>query len=682
MKNKSKFLFVLTFAIIFLFYRVDSVDAMENIQHGTFDEQTDLNAEPGQNAEPTTEQEAEQPAEPTLEQEAEQPSEPALEQEAEQPSEPILEQEAEQPTEPAEQEADSVTTGTALIEWLESHKTTGGTVRLADNVVVEGYYSFCPDGPNMPSVFVDTDKYTITVTGVMELLSDDHLIFSGQPDGRDLFYVAEKGMLSMQGVAVESGQCALWQEEGAGLVVSSCHITGDIHYADTPYVMYYNDCICAIVENGQTANDVLPAWINCTVNREGQLSCDEKVPVSWDLEGTEEQQEERQRFQVQGSFLDAASAEPALCTVVYNDHPLTFTDVRASASGCLYTFQGGYTISEEYLPITVMAEYSFDGENWIMYEEQRATDTDAGFYIALKSDQDNTALDIYIRLQWNDNGTSYFSNVLCYAAADLKHVSDIGGGRGGGTSITNPPAIPQESAGNVSPGEAGAAQDVNNNADPNKVQLEIPAEEISSEEILSEEIPSKGISSNGNQTENGNGNIGADAAGDEQSSGAEDANIDKGGSFSFYSELPDNNESESFSFYSEAADTNEGQPADAGSKEINAEQSSCLEAETENDAGNVNNPEKNDPDKKESIDSSDPDAAEKEEETAEKEEKAAAAASVYIENSAGFSQIKEQTPNSDIRANDLIVVAAGFVLLSAIAGIAGFCVHSRSGTNR
>ena len=631
MKNKGKFLFILMFVTLFLLYRVDSVAAMENIQPDTFDMNNEANVE------------AEQLAETVSEPKTEWPTEPALSSETEQPAEPV-----------SEPEVDFVTTGAALIEWLESHKNTGGTVKLADNVVLEGYYSFCPDGPNMPSVFVDTDKYMITVAGEIELMSDDHLIFSGQPDGKSIFYVAEKGMLSMQGVAVESGQCALWQEEGAGLVVGSCLITGNIHYADTPFVIYYNDSICAIVENGQTADDVLPAQISCMVNRQGQVSCNEWTPVSWNLEGTEELQEERQRFQAQGSFLDAASAEPTLCTVVYNDHPLTFTDVKASASGCLYTFQGGYTMPEESLPATVMAEYSFDGENWTMYEEQRAADTNAGFYIALKSEQDNTAFDIYIRLQWNDNGTSYFSNVLCYAADDLEHVADIGGSRGGGTSITNPPDIPQESTGDTSSEEDGAASDVNHSADSNKAQSEIPSE---------------GTSSSGNPAENGNDDAGLDSAGNGMRSNAEDANTDAGESFSFYSEPPKTSVDESFSFYSAPQDADASQPLYAEPKDTNVEQPSCLAANTEKNAGNGNAP-----DNTESFEQNDIAADEKEEEIA--------VASVYTENSADPPQIKGQTLRADIRENSHIVIAAGFVLLSAIAGIAGFCVHSRSGTKR
>lgn len=450
MRNNFKFLFILMFVIVILFYRADSVVAMA----------AEENIEPERIEELVGESELEQESieEPVVEPELEQEliEEPVAEPELEQESivEPVAEPESEQKLieefAAAPESEETISSGPALMEWLEAHKNTGGTIKLADHVVLDGEYSFCPNGINRPAVFVDTDKYTITVTGEIELLSDDHLIFSGQPDGKSIFYVAEKGMLSMESVAVESASCALWQGEGAGLVVSDCHISGSVHYADMPFVIYQKSA-CAIVKKGQMLHDVLPEQISCSVNRQGDVTNNEWVPLSWNLEGTEGQQEERRRFELQGSFLYAASAKPPQCTVVYNDYPLTFTDVRASIIRDQYTFQGGYTKPEEDLPITVMSEYSFDAENWFTYEETKVVDSYIGFFIAFRLEQrDREALsNIYIRLQRNDNGTRYFSNVLCYAADDLESVEDIGGSRGGGTSIINPPDKPQKSTGSA-----------------------------------------------------------------------------------------------------------------------------------------------------------------------------------------------------------------------------------------
>ena len=554
MKNRCKFLFILIYITAVLFYRADSIVAMAAEEY----------TEPELIEESAAETEAEPVEEPVTEPEAEQEliEEAAAEPEAEQ--EPMGEPAAAAETEQelieelatAPDQEQTVSSGPALMEWLEAHKNIGGTIKLTDHVVLDGEYSFCPNGINMPAVYVDTDKYTITVTGEIELLSDDHLIFSGQPDGKSIFYVAEKGMLSMEGVAVESTSCALWQEEGAGLVISNCRISGSIHYADTPFVIYQNS-VCAVVEAGQTLSDVLPAQISCSVNRQGDVRNNERVPLSWNLEGTETQQAERQRFELQGSFLHAASAEPVQCTVVYNDYPLTFTDVKASVIGGRYTFQGGYTKPEKALPITVTSEYSFDGENWLTYEETKVTNTYIGFFIAFTLEQrDRTAHpNIYIRLQWDDNGTKYFSNVLCYAADDLESVEDIGGSRGGGTSITNPPEEPQESISST-PAQ-GENRTKKGNSDTHSSNDKT--------EALSGIV----------QTETGDSDSGSGVANDEQSLSAEtpDVNTEQLSN----AKLPGINAGQTDtdagrSLYTESLDTNKDQLIYAQAPEINEEQ--------------------------------------------------------------------------------------------------------------
>ncbi|MDE6740271.1 MAG: hypothetical protein K2K07_14405, partial [Lachnospiraceae bacterium] len=406
------------------------------------------------------------------------------------------------------------------------------------------------------------------------------------------------------------------------------HISGNVHYAETPFVLYQNT-VYVVVEKEQTVNDVLPASISCTVNRQGQLSYNEPMPLSWNLEGTEKQQADRRRFQLQGSFLQAASAEPALCTVAYNDYPLTFLEVRATDDGTRYTFRGGYTKPEEALPITVISEYSFDGENWIVYEEEKVTNIEAGFFIGFRLEACDRAAypNIYIRLQWNDNGTRYFSNVLCYAADNLDHVEDIGGSRGGGTSIINLPEEPQEKSGDKAADE-GADQNANRNSNSDNAQSE--------------------ASSDANPTKSGDGDGGLEAAKDGQSS------------------KPGNTANIGQSPYAESSYTNENQQLHAESKNVG--RSSYTGSKTDTDVTRADSP-----DNKESISSSDFDSS---------EEEAVAAISVKGENGANLPRMNEQTLRSDIRVGNAIFISIGFVLLSVIAGITGFCVHSRFGTNR
>lgn len=609
MKYTLKFI-VITVLFMLIFYRVDSTPAMaaeENTESfagpQTSGESADLREE-------ETEETGEPAALPEEEAEGTGASADLLEAEPEDIQVAMIRKESE----------DTVSTGPELMDWLDSHKNTGGTVRLLDHIVLDQDYSFFPNGSNMPAVYVDTDRYTITVTAEVELSSDSQLTFSGEPEGKGIFCVAKKGMLSILGIAVESQQCALWQEEGGGLVVSSCHVSGDVHYADTPYVMYWKEDLCAVVEKGQTVNEVLPSQISCTVNCQGRLCYGEPIPVLWNLEGSEKQQEERLRFSVQGVFLNGVSLKQPSCTVAYNDYPLTFTEVEASSNGFSYTFQGGFTAPEEALPFTVMAEYSFDGEQWILYEEQRVTNADAGFRIDCKREQYGRMArsSIYIRLQWNDNGTRYYSNVLCYLSDNLEVVEDIGGSRGGGTSITNPPDEPQQS-GDIPSDSADVRQ-----------------------EAVSDTYQTQDKESNSDQA-------GASKGTSDAEPGAAEAGV-----------VPIT--AEAGVVQPTAAEAGAVQPVTA---EADAEPPGAANAD-EGWENSVN---------------ADPGQAES---SNKNEAQSLQAKADNMQNSSpsavGIPQTGEIYPDTH-RSRD-IVLATGVVLLSVLAGTAAFCVHSRSGTNR
>ncbi len=63
---------------------------------------------------------------------------------------------------------------------------------------------------------------------------------------------------------------------------------------------------------------------------------------------------------------------------------------------------------------------------------------------------------LYLRLQCEQEGVRYFSNILGFAADNLKEAVDQGGTRGGGTSVTNPPNEPELKPGeNENTGTAG-----------------------------------------------------------------------------------------------------------------------------------------------------------------------------------------------------------------------------------
>ena len=180
---------------------------------------------------------------------------------------------------------DTAATAEEFQVWMETHANTGGFLKLTDNITLSGSHVFLPDGPGCPHVNVDTDGHTITITGEVEFWNDYHLTFRGGTENAVIFRVAEGGILNLNHISVEcaAGEPSseedlpyvLWQEEGAGLMVDSCRISGKIHYADAPFVLY-ESTVSVIVEKGQQA--ALPAEIACDVNFQGQVSHRELLP--------------------------------------------------------------------------------------------------------------------------------------------------------------------------------------------------------------------------------------------------------------------------------------------------------------------------------------------------------------------------------------------------------------------
>lgn len=423
MKNNKHRRFLLTFIIVVTLYLFDTVHA-------------------------TAAAEA-----PNTVSENELPAEPITVSENELPVEPITVSENMQPAAPAA-ESDCISSAAELTDWLSSHMCGGGRARLTANITLDSSYLFMPY-PNMPPLFVETDGFTIFVSADVQLWSDRHLNFSGAGNAQGIFHVEKGGSLLLDGVTVEmsaengDSSYALWQEEGASLTVgntfAASQITGNIHYADTPLVTD-TDSVCVIVEKGQSLDGQLPAEIMCRVNYQGSYLEHVPIAVSWDMTGTKKQQDERQRFQTQGVFCQAHSHENPVCTVVYHDYPLTFTRADALIRQNAYTFQGDYIKQEEALSAVISPEYSFDGINWIREGEHNTLSAESGFYISFPCNQWDTAVHphIHIRLRAEAEGQVYYSNMLRYTADHLDVEEDLGGSRGGGTNVVDPPADPAE----------------------------------------------------------------------------------------------------------------------------------------------------------------------------------------------------------------------------------------------
>ena len=448
MKNRKIYWLVVCFIILFSVYLFDISVAMAAPKPDAAASVAQQNAEAGTNRSTT------QSAEAGTNRSTAQSAEAGTSQNTTQSAGSSVSQNTTQDAEP-----DTVSTADEFKEWLESHKNNGGRVKLTNNIVLKEFYYFTPNGGNRPDIVVDTDTYTITAAGYIAFLSDGHLIFQGKARDKGIFHVVKGGILTLDGVFVKSEsegtspQYALWQEEGAGLVLENTYtktsVTGNIHYADAPLVTEESS-VCVVVEKGQSAESLLPTEIKCTVNHQGQIWYNKLTPVSWDLAGTEKHQQNRQRFQVKGFSSQVLYYVAPKCTVVYNDYPLTFTEVDAFIRANAYYFQGKYTKPKGELPITVAAEYSFDGKNWIRDEVKTVSSDSTGFSVSFPCDEWDTNQNpsVYIRLQGEKDDKRYFSNVLRYKANSMNEAEDLGDSG----SVVNPPDKPEPDSDHTSSG--------------------------------------------------------------------------------------------------------------------------------------------------------------------------------------------------------------------------------------
>lgn len=349
--------------------------------------------------------------------------------------------------------ADTVSTGEELMEWLSGHKDTGGTVKLADNISISDFYYARNMGAE--AVTVDTGEFTIAVNGYVYLQATSPLKIRGAGGEQGLLRTSGMGsMLHLNGLDLEAEDgYAVFQEEGTGFILDTLEntsVAGTVHYAEQPFVWEWEPAL-AVVKRGETLDDkMLPAAISACINHNGtNIYPYEEVPVTWDLSGHGEDQKLRRRFAVTGEFEGMASQTAPGCTVVYDDFPLTFLEVNVvkmeGTYGDTYRLRGTFSKPEDRLPITVAQEYSFDGKNWTLYQEETITTLSSGFSITLFAGTEDLERysELFIRLSWNDDGTMYYSNVLGFAMDSLEVNEEPGGNRGGGTDIIDPPKQPE-----------------------------------------------------------------------------------------------------------------------------------------------------------------------------------------------------------------------------------------------
>lgn len=338
---------------------------------------------------------------------------------------------------------DTAATGDEFLDWMEEHKMTEGVLELTADITIDDFYYVRPsDAP----LIVDTGEFSITIAGHVEIYCRV-LTIRGQGGGNGIIQVPQTGCLYMNSLILKAEDgYAVVQEDGSGLAMEQCTISGEVCYADAPFVWEWNFTL-ALVERGQTAEETLPGTVKANVSRMGKLA-EEDVPVVWDLSGNGTCLDQRLRFTAKGIPPNFAFLIPPTCTVVYNDFPFTFTRIKTREEKWSYVIKADFTTQGAKFPIEVVQEYSFDGKNWSVMGSCIAASSRLDFNFYKYQEADGIFWDaesnpwLYIRMYWRDGETECYSNILRFSGENFGEAEDIGGNRGGGTDISKPPALP------------------------------------------------------------------------------------------------------------------------------------------------------------------------------------------------------------------------------------------------
>ncbi|GEM_PF-5076302 len=357
---------------------------------------------------------------------------------------------------PSNPGSDTVMTGDELLDWMDRHASSGGTVTLAADLTINGTIEWAQPYRARPMV-IDLAAHSITVTGEFALLGASLTIRAdGSENSRVI--VAEGGWLSLDAILEGGVEPVVWQNEGSVLYTQYMVTQREyIHYARMPVAdCTYERPMLAIVEAGDSAAESLPDSIEAKVCRDGVASWEE-CAITWQLDDKEtaDMLNERIRTSVQGIFSDMDAVGSRLCDVVFHDQAITFLQVQTSENSIMRKILMDFTVPVE--DAAVMVQYSFDGEIWNSYDPGRDIPGVAALSLFLPeyAADDDPVWDvtdnpqIYVRIFWPDAGQAadVYSDIIVILSENMKVYGDIGGNRGGGTELPGLPQLPSESPG-------------------------------------------------------------------------------------------------------------------------------------------------------------------------------------------------------------------------------------------
>ncbi|MEY8438771.1 hypothetical protein [Anaerotruncus colihominis] len=392
------------------------------------------------------------------------------------PSEPPISGESSAPEESSGSETVETQTVFSLEElqdWISRCSSIGGTVRLGCDLTVEKDTRWQYIGwAGQPVITIDAGPYSIRIQGIMEV--HQSLAFVGEGGEKGVLHIERGGLLECHSSVTAINGFAVYQEEGAVLVLDETVPEETVHFAKRPVVWPANDLlnfypnvdqpVVTLPYEGPFDPTVLPDTFPSCVYQNGKTDYElHEIPVEWNLSEYQDELRERKRFLLEGRFtedFESYGDQPRLLITFLRQDAAVFLQCAVQERHSATIFDAGYLLDDPHAEHWL--ESSYDGEVWEAVDKDLLEywcDENTVGQVDVMAIYTGADLPNYFSVAVvGQDGKTRYSDTVEVTEQNQVTGSDIGGGRNGETSPF-PPAPPENSGGlgSINPEEAPGA---------------------------------------------------------------------------------------------------------------------------------------------------------------------------------------------------------------------------------
>lgn len=335
-----------------------------------------------------------------------------------------------------------------LMEKFEAMKTTGGNIRLTGDVVVEAGVDYTFSAPQLMDapIRLDTGGHSIIVHG--KLIFMPFIEIAGAGGDAGIFSVQDGGWLELYSISVKAdSDVAIAQAPRSVLCYGTLFdgapefvYEGEIKGAGPVAVPWSNtnpkSLQCVYVRDDERAEDLLPDTDEGALYQNGRMDQNHQLDVAWDIDLFKTQFEARENCMVTGNYPGATEYATPVCMVAFqNGRAATVLNGWGTGGTDGRGLSAQIQLALENPQESCRVDWSADGENWQECEANiLETKVDRLRYALYPPD--DAGYPFYISAVVTKNGEEHYSNILVLRAPGK--AGDIGGNRGGGTSLVDP----------------------------------------------------------------------------------------------------------------------------------------------------------------------------------------------------------------------------------------------------